>query len=41
MKELERKDARLDLDERNREVQRFNDDGFEDCGVEFIARVGA
>ena len=33
MKELERKDARLDFHEWNREVQRFNDDGFEDGRV--------
>ena len=39
MKQLEREDARLDLDERNREVQRLDDDRLEGRRVELAARV--
>ena len=39
VKQLEREDARLDLDERNREVQRLDDDRFERGRVELAARV--
>ena len=37
VKQLEREDAGLDFDERNLEVERFDDDRFEHRGVQFAA----
>ena len=38
VKQLERVDARAHFDERNRKVQRLDDDGFERGGIEIAAR---
>src|SRR4051812_5665535 len=41
VEQLERVDAGLDLDERNREIQRFDDDGLERRGIDRAARERA